>query len=109
MIARAPRRNTLALTGILGLAVATVACSGADDPADMHAAESSAMASATSSSSNVTPSTDPMVAGGMDSGGSVVAPPSWNESPDGQVTTTLGDYVVGVRSTTPITLEFQEA
>ena len=99
MITSAPRRNTLALTGILSLAAATAACSGAED-ADMRPDVSSTTSPTTSSS---------LVEGEMDSGGSSAAPPSWNESPDGRVTTTLGDYVVGVRSKSPIAHWFQEA
>ena len=44
----------------------------------------------------------------MDSGGSFDAP-SWNESPNGDVTSTLGDYVLGVRSDSAIAHRLQEA
>jgi len=44
----------------------------------------------------------------MDSGGSFDEP-SWNESPNGDVSTTLGEFVVGVRSASAIYHRFQEA
>jgi hypothetical protein len=55
-----------------------------------------------------TPQTAP-VAGEMDSGGNQLQPSDDKPSPNGRVTTTLGDYVVNVRSDQPLAHIFQEA
>jgi hypothetical protein len=112
MIESVPRRNELTLTGILALVLASVGCGGTEESASAneYPDDSSATLGA-SSSSNIVPSpeqSEQLIADGTVIVGSSAAPPSWNESPDGEVTTTLGEYVENVRSSSPIAHWFQE-
>ena len=113
MNAKALRRAALTLSGMFGPALVSVV-GGCGSTAAETSDDVSAVSSAGEVSSPATgarsDAAEELVAGGMDSGDSLRDPqPWWNESPTGPVSTTLGDFVVGVRSEPAVYHSFQEA